>query len=675
MKLIGNHLYLTWQDALDAGIPEGTLKAASVRGSRCWNIIPDPNDKRCKLIQYDALRDEYKEMVGNLLCNGNDPYKFFENSKLQELQKSSATIFDQIATDPVEQLELNKLFPADFDKAAAIAKACGVCKFYNNLPAKIDVLKKFGYNSKSALLTSLSDWCKKNLTDLFPNNLRRFQDKFAQYKSEGYRAFISKKISNANATKLGDMQKLILRSFYALPNNYDIQRVADMFNNAVAIINAERNEKWKEISYSTAYNYLMLPEVQQQTLLSRNGFGAWRNNYDASIQRERPSAPNILWVEDGWNFELYYNNENESGKKDLWQRTSVSIILDAFNDTIVGYAIGVRENSLVKYLAWKNAIETTGVLPREIKMDNFAKKALGDFYTSIAKHVRFAAVGNARDKVIEPFFARFNNQILKDYPNWSGSNITAKRDSSHPNRELLIRNKNSFPNQHEVIGQITEAINRWNTLIRKRGVHAGESVLDKWANADHSNDIKLTPQKRVEIFGINHNYKNSLTKEGLTITIDGVRKVYRLWDHEFMNRIGDQFTIRYLPGNTEMIMATDSKKNKWFVPEEGKEKMALYDQQEGDRTRLNEKLLFKKDHFALIQSKNTDDWHRLQQMALAKYVLPDNSGNAKYALNAAEQLSKTLTHATTEDEFDADLLVPVIAASKNNDEIIDEFDY
>jgi hypothetical protein len=57
-------------------------------------------------------------------------------------------------------------------------------------------------------------------------------------------------------------------------------------------------------------------------------------------------------------------------------------------------------------------------------------------YSAIANKVTPARVGNAKAKVIEPYFKRLNKNYCQLLPNWSGFGVTAKKESQ-PNAEFL----------------------------------------------------------------------------------------------------------------------------------------------------------------------------------------------------------------------------------------------
>lgn len=676
MIILSNILYLSFPDLLRFGVSENYLwKAVSksrTAGGKSWISVPDPNDKRSVLIEYDSIPTQ--TIVKYKIPAKADYIKQIEAEIQQKQQLESklakANLQQYIQINDKELSDLYDVPKLDKGKAYDIAKACAICSFYNNLPARKEDLLKYGFETKAQILESLFEIVKKDDLSVFPAGFERFQRKFTDYKKQGIQAFITKKIGNTNRLKLeNEEQKAFLRQLYGRPNNYSPVKVTDDYNEAVKQINAawkDTTKHWKTLSLSTVKAYLSQPEVQKQCKAMRNGMRDWRNDYDVVIHRDRPSRPNLLWVEDGTPFELYYQREVITGTKrtvNYWCRMVVSFVIDAFNDLIVGFSIDDEENADMKYQAWKMAATHTGYLPYEVKADHFAKKRLMQLYEGMSKHVRLSSVGNARDKVIEPMFAKFTEAVLKQYSNWSGCNITSRKQSSHPNREYLMQIKETFPDKAGVIQQIIESINTWNNRPLKK--LDGKSLLQQWSAANkHDQNRLLTPENRIEIFGVAS--VATLTNKGLMPVINGNKYVFQLWDHNFQDRTGDTFQIKYDPDNLSLIAATDSKGDTYYVPLENKEKMAFSDYAEGDRTSLNRKLEFKKEIPQRVIDANAKDMSILESHSVLKQFFIGNTN--KHTLNQAENQMKALSQP---DEYDVAEFAKVPAGNYKE---FDEYD-
>ena len=51
------------------------------------------------------------------------------------------------------------------------------------------------------------------------------------------------------------------------------------------------------------------------------------------------------------------------------------------------------------------------------------------FYEAMTKYYTPAALGNAKSKIVEPYFKRLNVEYCQKQANWSGFGITADKDN------------------------------------------------------------------------------------------------------------------------------------------------------------------------------------------------------------------------------------------------------
>ena len=64
MKIIDKKLYLTISECVECGIAsDGYIRKAKSEGTKCWDIIDDPADKRKVLVGYEDLNDERRRKV------------------------------------------------------------------------------------------------------------------------------------------------------------------------------------------------------------------------------------------------------------------------------------------------------------------------------------------------------------------------------------------------------------------------------------------------------------------------------------------------------------------------------------------------------------------------------------------------------------------------------------
>lgn len=599
----------------------------------CWQHI---KKNGYIYICYDTLQDKYKLLIQYKLCAGADPYTFAKNliiTDLLTLPNSDNEYINSYKTN--QNLYLSDSQKIEYKQAL---KYLNLLRQYNNKKA----IRSLGFTSKPQFHQAVIALIKQQQIKL-PTSESRLLKKLKQYITIGPACIIHSNIANKHALKVTDDAKKLLVSIYAKPNQYAATQVALMYNNV-----AESNNL-KPITADTVLNHIPHNEIQSL----RQGVDEWRDKFDLVVKRSRPTKPNYLWVGDGTPAELYFQSQKINAENHLqrnfWKRKYVYVITDAFNEAVMGFAIGDSENEELIRKAWRNACVWQKTLPYQVKTDNFSRKALEPFFNEIAEYYTPAAAGNARDKTIEQFFAKFNAQVLKHYPNYSGANITAK---NQPNRDYLQKICKEFPTEPEVIEQLVAAFDAWNNIPREK--LNGLSLYQHWATADHSQDRMLTDLKRLELFGIAHKYTNTLTNKGITFSINNESRNYLLLDTDFFASIGTEYQVIYDPDNLEkiLVVAKDGKL-RYLVNEDKPIPMAYKDMQEGDRTRLNEKLDFKKhikETFILKSLEKRQDYlnannliSQIEAEGAAKLGLPVNGTN-KQLLNDSETSLKQLSN-------------------------------
>ena len=646
--MINSILHIEFDELVSSGISPETIKKARYRGSSSWKFRKDPADARKVLVEFDSLRPAYRKAIEKSLCGGAPIYIWYRQQQdealKQQLNAAREALKQHLSVDP-EHVARAKEAGLNATDAWKLARLAAMCELYNRITRTS--IREIGFRKKAELLESLYEIAHTEELPV-PKNRRRFQDKFSAYRRSGIRGLMSRKRGNRNRAKLNEEQASVLLYIYSRPNNYNLVRTTDEYNRM-----AEK-AGWPTLSLSTVKRYLGRPDVRQTAQLGRNGFGHWRNQYDITVHRARPSRPCMLWVEDVWTFELYYQKSvaKDGGRRTMhWLRKKVSIVIDAYNDIILGYAIGDQETAEMKREAWKMAVQNAGYFPAELKSDRWKSGEIDELYYRMAAHVRLSAVGNARDKVIEPMFNRLNEAVLKDFPNWAGKNVTSRGINSVVNREHLERIKHSFPTEEEVMQQIRYCIMKWNTMPRK----SGEPLAAAWKAGDFSQARKADLPGLIECFGQRHTHTHTLRKEGLTVSIDGVKHIYRLNSSPFISLIGAQFQVMYLPDDLSAVVAEDQYGKQWVVPAEGAAPMALGDRVDGDGAFINSRLEFKKEHFrhhaerlqqAESKAMELGVYDEINALGAGRHYLTEN-GHAKEMAAIMEEETKTITRQRT----------------------------
>lgn len=664
MKYIDGILYLEFSEMTDAGIPNDTIIKAKQRSSSSWMFSKDPEDKRRLLVRYDTLKGNYKETIQD---HFGDPYQFMADQVIRRFLALKTEDKDHIDGVKVNGKLLSE------DKRKQYYEACRYLNMLTELTN--DQIHGLGYHSVThdfypAVLRMI-----KTRKICLPTRYMTLKRKLKEYREQGARAVVNGRLGNANSRKVDELGQAMLKELLARHNNYNAEQIAIIYNNKA------RERGYKEVTAKTVLNYAMGLEI----IAGRSGTGTWRNLFDRVIHRSRPTRPGMLWVGDATPYELYYQKtltkDNGHIERKYWLRKVVYVVIDAFNDLVVGYSIGDTESADLARLAWKNATLNTGIMPDQVKVDHFGIKELTPMYEKLALDSDYftpAAVGNARDKVVESFFARIYDQVTRMHPNASGRNITAKEK---PNRDQLDRIKHEFPDEEGVIRMIEFDLMAWNTIQRRQ--LNNKSLMEQWTQADHSQVRRLTDYHYLDIFGARHAYTNKLTARGLQVSIGGVTRTYFSNDIELYKTIGTSYEVYYDEDNlSSILIKADEGRLQFVLPQEEKIPMAFGDFKEGDRKRLNTRLSFKKEVVNLVRQKEQERRQllaehgilsELEADAIAKTMFTVN-GHQKNLLYQAQNVLKgdvPSNEPQVDDLYDDELPVPV--SKKKQDEFDDGY--
>jgi hypothetical protein len=671
LKYLDDILHLEFQELVDAGVPIDTIKQAKARESAGWSFKDDPSDRRRVLIAYEPLRDKYKDMV---TAKYGDPYTYCSAQIIKPLLKSDPKDIETLDNYRSTGERLTD------EHYQTYRTSCQYLAMLSMLtPQRI---RAMGFRSvKDHFYPTVISLIKAEDIKL-PTNIRALQRKVKQYQQDGALAVIDGRHGNDNARKINRAGQALIVELMSKHNGFTPEQITQLYNNIAEA------KGWPGISSRSILHYKY--EIGITSL--RNGFKQWRDKFDPVVTRSRPSLPNDLWVGDGTPFELYYQKplyDNKGRKKTMhWFRKTVYVVIDAFNDMVVGYAIGDQENAELARRAWKNAVINTGCMPRQIKVDNYAIKELRPFYEGLCLKFSPSAVGNARDKVVESFFARLYDQVVRIFPNAAGRNITAKEQ---PNRDYLMKIRHEFPNEEQLIRQVDGALEFWNQKPRKK--LNNKSLFTQWTEADHSQDRTLTHESRLLAFGVKHRWTNKLTNKGIEVTLNGSPQLYCENSVEFYKTIGTDYQVWYDPDDLSRIMVkANDGKIRFILEKDAAIPMSYHDQDDGDRKRLNDKLRVKKqlareviiddqrDRLNLLEQE--DIIGALDPVAIARGLLTINGDQKTLRNHAHNQLKTGGMHPADDDSkkdsyndiYDRDFIPARLDNKRDDDSYGDAYD-
>ena len=412
-----------------------------------------------------------------------------------------------------------------------------------------------------------------------PQNSRRLQMKFNQYLKGGYITLISARFNNTNAAKVDDdIKDSVLQTLVGDPRNLDNEMIAKLYN-----IIAERMN-WKMI---TAGAVAARSEKYDLTTYARRvGETNFRNTKTMQFKRSRPTAAMLMWTLDGWDAELYYQKRGSNGVTTYCNRKTLELVLDPCTNYPIGYSIGDQEDSALIIAALRDAANHTKELfgsryrTYQLQSDNYAIKAMMPYYSVVAEKITPARVKNSKAKVIEPYFKKFNDTYCKPWPNWSGYGVTSRKESQ-PNSEWLNKQRHNFPDEEQVIRQLEFAIEAERTRLH-------DEYMKMWEAMPKERRLPLPYEQFLLKFGAETGYTNVLQGSGLHPRIEGVKRQYDCFDHNFRDHSNLKWTIKYDVTDLSHVLAiSEDGQYRYMLEEKYVQPMALAERKEGDGAQIS----------------------------------------------------------------------------------------
>lgn len=391
-----------------------------------------------------------------------------------------------------------------------------------------------------------------------PANAKSLKRKADQYAKEGWASLIHKNRGNANAKKVADERlEAVMHKLLSQHMNLNNVQIMEQYNLVAQVMDMPPIK-----SPVTVEKYRK--QFEATTLAHQRGAKTMRNKLEMQIKRSAPETVLTYWTLDGWDVELVYQKQHiktaPNGVRHKHttydNRKTAVIVLDACCKYPIGYAIGDRECTALIREALRNAVRHTKELfgcrykPLQLQSDNYQKKAMTPFYEAMTKYYTPAAVGNAKSKIIEPYFNEINRDYCQLLPNWSGHNITANPDNQ-PNIEIVNHNRKLVPTEDEVIEQI-------HAIIRKEREKKREAYLQAWANTPEERKLPFIDEEYLMLMGETTGRTNRLTGQGLMLEMMGERINYESFNMELRDHYNEDWVVRYDPEDLSQVLITNA---------------------------------------------------------------------------------------------------------------------
>lgn len=615
MRILDNILFIEFAEMELCDVPRRTILS--------WDNVKDPADKRKILIRYDKLKEKYQTII---IKKFGDPYLYCHNQLIKQYLRIDAKAIDFYTNYRTSD---NNALPSDRIKQYT------TCANWLNLLIELDnnwsTCKKFlGMSAKPELYDAVIKIFEAEVVDL-PKAYTRLKEKIRVYQSTGYDCIVSKKFGNTNSAKVKDEENhALLIEMISHPAQYDDTFIALKYNMAAEQLG------FKTITPVTVGNY------RHKNAVIINGFrkgkSTWYDEAGKVIHQSRPAVPLMLINSDDNELDLYFQqvktNKKGHNVAHHYFRPTLIVVIDAFNDLPIGYAIGdTATQDLVKaaYLNAANYVkQMTGgrYFWHQIKTDRWGidPKKKNDFSQWFSAQAEFTPteLGNSRGKVIEQSFRGHWSSKLKElFPqNYSGTNITSK---GKLNRDWIESNKHNFPTVDEVSDKVAQFINALRQIPVKGTGKTREQVwMDAFNTMQESAKRLISDEQHYTLLGYTHinTYNNQLetnriSKSGLMPTINGEKLIFEIPKDRYLDTIGTEVYIKYDPYDMSQILAiSKDEKLKVVCNQYERMPMALGDYKPDTVERLNNLIGEKKGHVKTIAAGKEQRLATLKRMQI-----------------------------------------------------------
>ena len=420
-----------------------------------------------------------------------------------------------------------------------------------------------GYTHKKLVrdtVVALCEELRKSFEHTLPKSEPRLLEKYNDYKKRGYVALVSGTTGNQSARKVGPREgRILLRLKRSKFPVYDDMQIFKEFNRIVAGRNARairEEDRLKPIeSPQTVINYLYKTAVKLWWYGAVHGEIAFKNEFMPLFDTKLPDMPNTLWYGDGTKLNLYYKDYDKKQKRMVARTIDVYEVMDACTEVFLGYSFGV-ENFLTQYDAYRMALETWKVKPHEIVTDiqgGHKKPEAQYFFKRICHLHKTTMPHNGQSKTIESAFGRFQMQVMHKLYNYTGQNITATKENSHVNVDLIMKNIAQLPTLEEMKEQYLACRREWNEMLHPTS-ETGMTRMEMYTTLSSPNAEPLDDFEVQELFKLLSKDSVKYSKQGFIFERNKLEYRYMVYGEDglvdmnfHMQNIGNSFRYRYDP--------------------------------------------------------------------------------------------------------------------------------
>ena len=554
MEMFGKTLCVTFEELVGGGIMSLANYKKHVREKK-FHFVQHGGNGRKALIMYECLPDKLRKQLDEREPKARERFikqqSFPMNIRLKSDDKAVEfykTYIPKISIERQKEYVLNAKV-----MNAMMVQETGLRNKHS----------EHGYTHKRLVRNTVISLCeelRRSFNHTLPKSESRLMEKFEDYKKRSYVALVSGTTGNQSARKIGPREgRILLRLRRSKFPVYTDMQIFDEFNRIVTERNARatrEEDKLKPVeSPQTVINYLYKTGIKLWWYGVVHGGSAFKNEFMPQFDTKLPQMPNTLWYGDGTKLNLYYKDYDKKNKRMVARTIDVYEVMDACSEVFLGYSFGA-ENFLTQYEAYRMALETWKIKPYEIVTDNqggHKRPEAQAFFKKICHLHKTTMPHNGQSKTIESAFGRFQQQVMHKLYNYTGQNVTATKESSHVNIDLIMKNISQLPTLEEMKDQYLECRREWNGMPHPTS-ETGMTRMEMYTTLNSPKAEQLDEYGVQELFKLLSKDSVKYGKQGFVFSRNNKEYRYMVYDESgqvdmgfHMQNVGVSFRYKYDP--------------------------------------------------------------------------------------------------------------------------------
>lgn len=554
MEMFGKTLCVTFEELVGGGIMSLANYKKHVREKK-FHFVQHGGNGRKALIMYECLPDKLRKQLDEREPKARERFikqqSFPMNIRLKSDDKAVEfykTYIPKISIERQKEYVLNAKV-----MNAMMVQETGLRNKHS----------EHGYTHKRLVRNTVISLCeelRRSFNHTLPKSESRLMEKFEDYKKRSYVALVSGTTGNQSARKIGPREgRILLRLRRSKFPVYTDMQIFDEFNRIVTERNARatrEEDKLKPVeSPQTVINYLYKTGIKLWWYGVVHGEIAFKNEFMPQFDTKLPQMPNTLWYGDGTKLNLYYKDYDKKNKRMVARTIDVYEVMDACSEVFLGYSFGA-ENFLTQYEAYRMALETWKIKPYEIVTDNqggHKRPEAQAFFKKICHLHKTTMPHNGQSKTIESAFGRFQQQVMHKLYNYTGQNVTATKESSHVNIDLIMKNISQLPTLEEMKDQYLECRREWNGMPHPTS-ETGMTRMEMYTTLNSPKAEQLDEYGVQELFKLLSKDSVKYGKQGFVFSRNNKEYRYMVYDESgqvdmgfHMQNVGVSFRYKYDP--------------------------------------------------------------------------------------------------------------------------------